>query len=702
MHSCIEVIAQSIAIIPILPDIDRKIIGQQPAAKRNFTIFMNHFFHPIKVIVYFFLLSLVLVSACKKEDDGGQTPQSELQLSFARLGSQTILNMNAVAGEGAIYLGFSAPVDIAADLFQVSTSDGTLLDDTEDWNAQSNQVTINVQQTWIEGETYTLKANGRLTSPEATDLEDLLVTFSIAKQPLTVTYIQADTNTLILDPDALNPDISVSKPMEITFSHPLVINPEDLKNHISIEGRQNVSFNAAALNDTTFQLQFTEALEDFTTHKLVIASSLGGATDRDFDRLELTFFTGPSATPDFPMLSDDDLLTTIQQQTFKYFWDFGHPDSGMARERNTSGNTVTSGGSGFGLMAMVVAVERGFITIEEALQRWNQVVGFLETADRFHGAWSHWINGQTGAAIPFSSADNGGDLVETAFLVQGLLTVRQYLLQEAPTQTDLIDRINTLWEEVEWDWYTKGQNEALYWHWSPSNEFQINLKVTGHNETQIVYILAASSPTHPITPDLYHAGYARGGGMTNGQSYFGITLPLGSDYGGPLFFTHYSYLGLDPRNLEDQYANYWTQNINHSMINYLYCVQNPKMNYGYSPQSWGLTASDSYIGYTAHSPTNDRGVITPTAAVSSIPYTPEQSLAAIRHFYYHLGDRLWGEYGFYDAFHPTNNWEADSFLAIDQGPMICMIENYRTGLLWDIFMTAPEIQQGLDVLGFTY
>lgn len=662
---------------------------------------MTPFPFPTRILFLLSLISLFLLPSCG-EDDEVVTPDRNLELSFARLGTQTILNMNEVDGEGTIVLGFSAPVDIASsNLFQISTG-GSMVNDTESWNAQGNQVTITINDNWIEGNMYSLQANNRLTSPEAADLEELQLTFSIRKKPLSIIRIQVDTNLLDLTPDARNSNISVNHPMELSFSHPLNLTPQNLKTHISIEGREDAGFDIMALDDTKFQLQFTEPLKDFTTHQMTISPNLGEAADRDFEGLELSFFTGPSAMPDFPILTDEELLTLVQRQTFRYFWEFGHPDCGLARERNTSGNTVTSGGSGFGLMAMIVAVERGFITMEEALERWEQIVGFLETADRFHGAWSHWINGQTGAVIPFSTPDNGGDLVETSFMVQGLLTLRQYLLQEAPQETGLIDRINTLWEGIEWDWYTKGQNEALYWHWSPSNEFQINLKIGGHNETQIVYILAAASPTHPITAEIYHSGYARSGNMVNGQSYYGITLPLGYDYGGPLFFSHYSYLGLDPRNLEDQYANYWTQNVNHSLINYQYCVQNPKMHYGFNAQSWGLTASDSYVGYTAHSPTNDRGVITPTAAVSSIPYTPEESLAAIRHFYYDLGDRLWGEYGFYDAFHPTNNWEASSFLAIDQGPIICMIENYRTGLLWDLFMTAPEIQQGLDALGFTY
>jgi hypothetical protein len=138
------------------------------------------------------------------------------------------------------------------------------------------------------------------------------------------------------------------------------------------------------------------------------------------------------------------------------------------------------------------------------------------------------------------------------------------------------------------------------------------------------------------------------------------------------------------------------------MINWKYCEDNPRNYVGYSAECWGLTASDNQSGYSAHSPTNDLGVISPTAAVSSIPYTPDQSMAAIKHFYYMLGDRLWGEYGFRDAFNVSAGWWASSYLAIDQGPMICMIENHRTGLLWDLFMSAGEVQAGLNKLGFTY
>jgi hypothetical protein len=190
--------------------------------------------------------------------------------------------------------------------------------------------------------------------------------------------------------------------------------------------------------------------------------------------------------------------------------------------------------------------------------------------------------------------------------------------------------------------------------------------------------------------------------MKNGKTFYDIMLPLGYDYGGPLFFAHYSFLGLDPRNLSDSYANYWTQNTAHSLINYKYCVANPKKYRGYSAKCWGLTASDIQNSYSASSPTNDLGVIAPTAALSSIPYTPEQSMEALKFFYYVLGDKLWGTYGFYDSFNLTSRWFADSYIAIDQGPIVCMIENYRSGLLWNLFMSNTDIKSGLDKLGFSY
>lgn len=407
-------------------------------------------------------------------------------------------------------------------------------------------------------------------------------------------------------------------------------------------------------------------------------------------------------------LSDDELLDLVQEQTFKYFWEFGHPVSGMARERSDanayggeSPNIVTSGGSGFGVMAIIVGIERNYISREEGLNRLNKITDFILNGDRFHGALPHWYNGNTGKVRPFFTEDNGGDLVETSFMIQGLLTARQYFNLESSEEKGLRDKINLIWDQVEWNWYTNNR-KSLTWHWSPEYGFAINHQIKGHNEALITYVLAASSRTHAIESDVYHNGWASGNTFINGKLYYQKwQLPLGPDFGGPLFFAHYSFLGLNPKGLSDTYANYWDQNVNHTLINREYCIKNPKNFEGYGTVNWGLTASDDHQGYDAHSPTNDNGTITPTAALSSMPYTPNESLQALRNFYYNFNGKLWGQYGFYDAFNKSENWYSNQYLAIDQGPIIVMIENYRTGLLWDLFMSSPEIKQGLTKLGFT-
>jgi hypothetical protein len=458
-------------------------------------------------------------------------------------------------------------------------------------------------------------------------------------------------------------------------------------------------------NDSTIVIQPVTALNFSTKYTLNVSNALKSAKGGSLlATVTVTLTTSIDSTNKFPPISDDSLLTLIQKQTFRFFWEFGHPVSGMARDRNTSGDLVTSGGTGFGVMAIVVAIERNFITRAQGLDRLTTIVNFLQTkAQRYHGVFPHWLNGATGATIPFSPNDNGADLVETSYLMQGLITARQYFNDPANTQeTELRTNINTLLNEVEWDWFRKNNQNVLYWHWSPTLGWIINMKVQGWNEALIVYVLAASSPTHTIDKIVYDNGWAKNGAIANKNIYYGVKLPLGEPYGGPLFFAHYSFLGINPNNLTDQYADYWQQNVNHSLINFKYCVANPKSFKGYSKNCWGLTASDIPDGYTASSPTNDVSVIAPTAAISSLPYTPVESMQAIRYFYFKLGDKLWKSYGFIDAFSMEQSWFASSFLAIDQGPQIIMIENYRTALLWNLFMSAPEVQTGLTKLGFSY
>lgn len=404
-------------------------------------------------------------------------------------------------------------------------------------------------------------------------------------------------------------------------------------------------------------------------------------------------------------LSDTQLLELVQKQTFKYFWDFGHPVSGLSRERSNETKdygreVVTIGGTGFGVMSMVVAVERKWITREQAVERLLKMLRFLKKSDRFHGMFPHWLNGETGKVRPFSPDDNGADIVESAYLFQGLLAVKEYFNKQNAEETEIKNIITEFWNEAEWSWFTKGGEDVLYWHWSPDKEWKMNHKIDGYNECLITYVLAASSPKHSVSPNVYHKGWTNSRNFKNGKEYYGIKLPLGFEYGGPLFFSHYSFLGLDPHGLKDRYADYWEQNKNHTLINRQYCIENPKKFKGYGENCWGLTASDNHIGYGAHSPTEDVGVITPSAALSSIPYTPEYSLKAMRHFYEDLGDKIWTEYGFADSFNETKHWYASSHLAIDQGPIIVMIENYRSGLLWKLFMKNADVQKGLRKLGF--
>jgi len=504
--------------------------------------------------------------------------------------------------------------------------------------------------------------------------------------------------------------INANPVIQISFSDK--VDKNSLASAISYTNKSNSNSNVPFSisyqnNDSTVIIVPSKAITFLNEYSFSISTLAKSASGNSLsNRSDLVFVTQIDSTDKFPQLSDSALLDLVEKQTFKYFWDFGHPVSGMARERSNGDNeTVTTGGTGFGIMAMIAAVHRGFITRQDAVNRISTITDFLLTkCERWHGAFPHWINGSTGATIPFGK-NTGADIVETSFLVQGLLTARQYFDNNNATEIALRDSINSIWNGVDWKWFTQnGNTQSLYWQYNPSysNTSDIwSIPVTGWNEALITYILGASSPDYAISKSIYDNGWARNGAIKNGNSYYNILLPLGPNLGGPLFFAHYSFLGLNPNQLSDQYANYWDQNAAHSKINYQYCVFNPNQFYGYSNLCWGLTASDDNKGYDAHSPTNDDAVISPTAAISSIPYTPTESMNAIRFFYYKLGDKLWGDYGFVDAFNLSQLWFANSFLAIDQGPQIVMIENYRSGLLWNLFMSCPEVKQGLKALGFS-
>ena len=453
----------------------------------------------------------------------------------------------------------------------------------------------------------------------------------------------------------------------------------------------------------------------FSLLLLVVLSSCSGQTR-----------TAPAdiSEPVTQKLTDEQLVDLVEKQTFNYFWDYAEPNSGLARERyfpdgyypENDSHIIATGGSGFGLMAILAAVNQKYVTREQAVTRFEKIADFLAKAERFHGAWPHWINGNDGKVVPFGLKDNGGDLVETAFLCEGIICVREFFKDGNEREKALSSQFDALWKGVEWNWYTNNQ-QKLYWHWSPKYNWEMNFALEGYNETLITYIMAAASPDHSIDASVYHNCWARKGKIRSTKQQYGLPLVLNhngaENFGGPLFWAHYSYVGLDPNRLSDTYANYLDLNYNQTKINYEYCVRNPKKYKCYGPDYWGLTASYSInaegtigydsqkrVGYNAHMPGNDLGIISPTAAVSSIVYLPKESIAVMRNLYENHNDNAWGNAGFYDAISCQYKASAKQYLAIDQGPMVVMIENYRSGLLWKLFMNAPEVQNGLKKLGF--
>lgn len=415
------------------------------------------------------------------------------------------------------------------------------------------------------------------------------------------------------------------------------------------------------------------------------------------------------ATASTHPMTDDELLTMVQEASFRYYWEAAEPNSGMTRE-NTPGDDdiVALGASGFGVMAIVVGADRGFITHEQALDRLLRITQFLARADRYHGAWPHFLSGSTGHRLPvFDMYDNGADLVETSFLMEGLITARQYFKHDGPAGQELYQRITDLWKGVEWNWFSSmPSHDALYWHWSPEYSFYIANRLTGWNEVMITYLEAIASPAHAVPPSEYYTGFVGegiGNQYANGKSYYGIKLDVGGGTGGPLFFTDYSFMGYDPHGWRDRFTNYFENNRNQALINHAYCVRNPNHWKGYGENTWGLTAVDGPDGYVPYEPTAqlDDGTIAPTGAVSAMPYTPQLSMAAIRDFYRDLGAQVWGIYGFRDAFNLQRNWYSGITMGLNQAPMTVMIENYRTGLIWRNFMANKEIPQMIKAIGFT-
>lgn len=417
--------------------------------------------------------------------------------------------------------------------------------------------------------------------------------------------------------------------------------------------------------------------------------------------------------------TDDELLDMVQEGCFRYYWEGGHPNAGMAIEILPGDeNLVAVGASGFGIMALIAGAERHFITREQCADRLLKITRFLKKADRFHGAFPHFLNGATGRVNAyFGKYDDGGDLVETAFLMQGLLVARQYFDRETDAEREIRKTITGLWRGVEWDWYRKEpSSDFLYWHWSPDFGWHISHPLVGWNETMIVYLLAIASPTHSVPASLFQSGWSgqsdfavryrqewsrttTGDHYTNGKTYYGFKLDVGEGSGADLFFTQFSFMGFDPRGWHDRYTDYFLNNRNIALINHAYCAENPRNFVGYGSDCWGLSAGINSGGGRPQ-PRDDNGTICCSAALGSFPYTPKESMAALKHFYRTLGAKTWGIYGFHDGFNQTENWFEPVWMGLNQAVITVMMENYRSGAIWKNFMANPEIKPALRAIGF--
>lgn len=662
-------------------------------------------------LLVFGLAFTTLTQSCKgKEKESPLPDPGKVILNSASVGSYNLDLQDPTANEQApqdsiLHVAFSSALDTALSKasFALATVEGTAVPTSVRFTPDATTAVITSSSKPVEGQGYRLTVASSLKGKQKETFAGTTLGFKTAVTPIRLDSLTVNGRRVALGNLVRNVGSSGAQ-FRLYFSKPLKAATVTTAN-VSIAGPVVVPVTVSLSADAKVVMASTSAgFPSLRRFEFRVSDQVVGKLNETIGAIRVPFLTPMDTTDKFPRISDDELLTLVQRQTFKYFWDAADPSSGLAQERNASPDIVTTGGSGFGIMTLIVGVDRGFITRTQAVQRWDKMTRWLKKADRFHGAWPHWMYGSTGRVRPFSPNDDGGDLVETAFMAQGLMTVRQFLNRSNTDESQVAARIDSLLDGIEWDWYRRGGQDVLYWHWSPRVAWAMNFPLHGWNETLITYVMAAASRTHSIPRSVYTNGFCTSDRYQNGRSYYGIRLPLGPDggKGGPLFFAHYSFLGLNPTNLRDANAQYFQQNQAHTQIDYQYCLANPRGYPYYGPDCWGLTASDNNQGYSAHDPDNDLGVITPTAALGCMPYTPAESMRALRFFYYKLGDRLWGPQGFYDAFNLSADWTANSYLAIDQGPIILMIENYRTQRLWNLFMSSPEVQQGLTNLGFTY
>lgn len=397
------------------------------------------------------------------------------------------------------------------------------------------------------------------------------------------------------------------------------------------------------------------------------------------------------------------ILDSQQKKMIDFFMSGADQTSGMCLNSSQWGGTMTTGATGMGFMNIITGVERGWISREEGLDQILKVVKFLDKADRYHGSWSHWY-GTDGKTKPFGNQIVAGEIVETAFVMTGLIAAKEYFNGSDTKEVELRNYVDKFWNEIDWSNFV--HNDKLYWIWhsDKAGDKAYEHALTGWNETLIVYILALAAPEgHNISPDVYQKCWQSNGGIyRENQKVYGYEQPLGrpANMEG-LFLAQYSFLGLDPRHMADQYINYWNHVTAYTMINRHYCVYEAPESHGYSETDWGITACEGAgpaTEYKGRTPSNDDGVLCTSASVSSFPYTPFYCAQVLLNL-----NQNWsfmnGKYGFKTSYHPASGKASSYYLGMEHAPQAVMIENYRSGLLWNLVMRNGHIKKGFELAG---
>ena len=397
------------------------------------------------------------------------------------------------------------------------------------------------------------------------------------------------------------------------------------------------------------------------------------------------------------------MMDEQQKKIISLFYEGADPTTGMAYNNPKYKETLTTGASGMGVMCIVAGVERGWIDRAAGAEHIAKMTRFLKKATRFEGAWSHWYY-TNGAPYPFGNQVAAGEIVETAFMMGGLLTACEYFTGNSDAEKEIRENTQYFWETINWKKFIKG--DKLYWIWHSDKVGQNNeleLQMIGWNECLLIYILGMAAPDHlKIPQSIYSTSWKGWNFATPSRKTYGYLMPLGTEYGGSLFLSQYSFLGLDPRLMEDNDVYYWTQNVSHTMINRHYCIFEAPAEYNYSELNWGLTACGgcgSNSDYKGRRPfQDDDGVIAPTASISAYPFTPFYSTQVMFNMSKNFPN-LNGEYGFSISYSPSEKSVGTDYLAMEHAPMAIMIENYRTGLIWNLLMKNEYVQKGLQLAG---